>query len=436
MVIIRNCNTMKLTRTAGTQVRYDWMVGNLLCFILLFPILTSFFGSISNMVLKSTSFSTYVIYAFAFIYIYSTVIFNKEFRPCFGKFTASILLSFLFLLLNYLLFPNTRIYYAPNSVSLLLNIFIYIPIGFLCTRVKNWKLFFDRTRVVAPLTATMAIVGLTVLHFEQSYTYMEISNAILIGFLLGWYDFWKRRNMVSLISSLVIFFIQLFFGSRMSAFSCVAYAAILILIDIFCFKNTKKKMMKYLLISVLLLILGLIWIVYGDLILMRIGIQSRTIERLLNGTFGQSSGRDIIYDSAKDIISTMGFQINGVFGDRLQLSRYLFNNSLTTGYVHNVFYELLISFGWLGGLVAIFTIIAPLVKRFIFTRNNQFREIVSLFFCLIFLRLLVSGSCMIEGYFFVFVFVIYNKNWTIQEHYKKTSQFYGGINGESINSCL
>ena len=122
------------------------------------------------------------------------------------------------------------------------------------------------------------------------------------------------------------------------------------------------------------------------------------------------NGRETIYELCKAGISKMGFKIGGLFGDRIYLSNYMPVGSYKTNYAHNVFYEIFLSFGWIFGTALIGYILFNSMKTF-FSNNysKDYQISVSFFFSLIFMRLIVSGSFLIEGQFILFLFLLMNR---------------------------
>ena len=390
------------------QNQYDKRACTMLSMCMLFAILTNFFGAIFTRILGDSKVATYIIYFLAFIFIYYQII---KIRTPFQKFSRLIIVfifPILIFLTNYLIFPSSREYFVANMIPLTLEILIWIPVGFFAMYVKNWNWFFKTSKYSPCVIAVMGVLGVGLLNFPNIYTYMEISNALLPGFLIGWYLFYKNNSLLNLASTLVIFVLQLLYGGRMSMLSCVVFVVMLFVVDLIWRKRTQQKNAVSIIIFLAATSLFFVYILSGNNALATALRDSRTIQTILSGNFVSSSSRDTIYEYGRNIIMNQGIKINGLFGDRIMLLQYMPGGSLTTGYIHNVFYEFIIDFGLLLGPVLLAFIFVPFCVSLIRTKDVVNKYVLIFFFCLIVLRLLVSGSWLIEGQFFVFIFVSYN----------------------------
>lgn len=67
-----------------------------------------------------------------------------------------------------------------------------------------------------------------------------------------------------------------------------------------------------------------------------------------------------------------------------------------TNYAHNFYYEILLSFGWIiGGFISVW--VTWRIIKSLFTDDDMVFHLCSYFLCLEFMRLLVSGSFLVEG---------------------------------------
>ncbi|MGU8312496.1 hypothetical protein ACV3RX_10685 [Clostridium perfringens] len=133
---------------------------------------------------------------------------------------------------------------------------------------------------------------------------------------------------------------------------------------------------------------------------------SRTLEKLLNYELFISNSRNQIYDYANIELMNLGIRMNGIFGDRVALKKYDPN----IVYVHNIFYEVLLSFGFLLGSTFFIIFIVKFLFTIISKKDFMLKQMVIFYFCLIFIRLLVSGSFVIEGDFTILIFLLFNRN--------------------------
>lgn len=125
---------------------------------------------------------------------------------------------------------------------------------------------------------------------------------------------------------------------------------------------------------------------------------SRTITRILDGSFLSTSDRDAIYSTLwNDALSSPLFG-RGLWGERV----------LINGFSHNIFLEILSQFGIVFGsfVLAIFLL---LILRLVFKRNAISKPLRILFLSALpygFVSLLFSGSYLNNEWFFVLLGVI------------------------------
>lgn len=123
-----------------------------------------------------------------------------------------------------------------------------------------------------------------------------------------------------------------------------------------------------------------------------LGLSSRSLEAIVEGSFADGNGRDQIYEMASDLIgqgATFGY---GFYGDR-----YTIGQSYYWGYPHNVILELQITFGAVPGIV-IAVLIGLFVLHALFAGKREYREL-ALLFTLLCLQLFVSNSYLYCSYF-------------------------------------
>ncbi len=125
----------------------------------------------------------------------------------------------------------------------------------------------------------------------------------------------------------------------------------------------------------------------------RYGFSSRSLLYLLQGDFADSSGRDRIYATAIDMIRNGGLFGYGVYGDR-----YVIGEFMIYGYCHNVFLELLITFGPLGGGLCILLLMGGIVGLYRRSKTID-QQIVLITFLVGACKLMLSNSFWYMPYF-------------------------------------
>ena len=127
-------------------------------------------------------------------------------------------------------------------------------------------------------------------------------------------------------------------------------------------------------------------IAFGENLLNSIGLNSRTLERVLTGHGTDLSGRDDIWGITLERIRTGGLFGNGAFGERVAVGQ-----KYRWGYAHNIFLEVYCAFGYVGGTL-FFAVLLPQVFKTGVRCTDARDQIVFLTFAVSSLKLLLSDS--------------------------------------------
>ncbi len=128
-----------------------------------------------------------------------------------------------------------------------------------------------------------------------------------------------------------------------------------------------------------------------------LGIQSRTMDSLVSGSFSSANGRDKIYQIAVDLIKSGGPMGYGFYGDRPHIGP-----RFRWGYCHNIALEILVQFGYILGVMLLLILIYNIVKFFI-RCNSKNSQIIFVTIFISTLRLLVSNSFWYEPWFWALI---------------------------------
>lgn len=383
------------------QEKYNKNICFLLTLVLMLPLLTNFFGSIVSNAVGTTTYSTYAIYGSILL------LFGLKYRLKGKKFYFFLILTSIVLgiiILNRIIFPKSYLYMIANREYVSIMLIFYYPIAYAMTSVTDWEHFFKYMRFAAMWTPFLCWFALKFLGLDEMISYMQLSNVLLPGFLAGWYIARIQRKRIYYVPSIVSLYLQIFYGSRMSFASALVF---IVLLELFELRNDSSR--RSVIKVTILIICSILGIAYFSEImewflktLEVMGFaDSRTVQKLIDGSVFESAGRDIIYKRAEHELGNLGAGMYGFFGDRIVFEKY---GGIV--YVHNIFYELIFSFGWiLGGYISLW-LIMKIVKNYFFQKDNMKRVMVSYFVCLIFLRLLVSGTFMTEGQFLLLIGVL------------------------------
>lgn len=217
--------------------------------------------------------------------------------------------------------------------------------------------------------------------YSMSYGY-NMLRPCLVFLFYGMQDKNKLMFSAGVIGSVSI----LMLGSRAAAICVLAFLALYFYF--YTMRNSDKKKRTSLIIGIF--IFALIWCVFYRPILESVaslfeslGFPSRTIERLLEGSLADDTIREEVYYARSfRIIKNGGFLGLGMLADRYYLGNYC----------HNIFLEIFINFGWIGGTVLTFLLVVLIYRMLFKCKSDSWRGIFLIFFCSCFFRLLVSYS--------------------------------------------
>lgn len=390
------------------QNKYNQNISLLLALVLSIPLLTNFFGSISNVLTGTTTYTTYAIYgAIMVCFLFKYRLSGRQFY--FFLILTSLLLGLL--LLNRVIFVKSYAYFYMNKEVLYRILVFYYPIAYAMAWIDDYSHFFKYMRYNAFWTPFLCWVSLTYFELGKIINYMHISNLLLPGFLAAWYIARVKKKKLYYASAFFSLYLQLLYGGRMSFASGIVFI-ILLEVLLLSKEKTAKGIMKVAFLF-MLTILGYAYYeqVIGLIIsfLESLNLESRTLKNILEGTIFESKTRDIIYQRAWYEMKNMGVSMYGLFGDRISLEKYNPMHGYTTNYVHNIFFELILSFGWfIGGVISVWLIYK--IIKYVFFEKDYEKRLMSVFFvCLIFMRLLVSGSFLIEGQFLFMIGIFFSR---------------------------
>lgn len=140
------------------------------------------------------------------------------------------------------------------------------------------------------------------------------------------------------------------------------------------------------------------------------GLSLRLFDKMKDGQFTSTSGRDIIAERVWKFIWVFPIGGAGLFADRVATGGF---------YAHNIILEILIEFGVFLGPILLVTILLIILRAFAAMRKMHDSEGLSLLlalFCSHFVKLFLSGSYLLESGFFMLI----GFSLSVIRNYKKT----------------
>ena len=261
----------------------------------------------------------------------------------------------LLIIIHVLLFPtNNEIFF--NTVSTFL--FTIFP-GVLCIQcIRDYNLLF-RKFVLASYVVSVINVGVFILlllgKFAGSVYSMGFSDALvfptnaIIAYCLRTQN--RKGNFFGVLLIGINCLTIVLFGSRGSLAAIVAFFTLVII------KRNFRYEAKSIISSLLLVVFAIILILFSNSIIHfviaifdSIGISSRSLQLLLQNEFFSNNGRIDIWRTIWEGIMENPLQMRGINADQLLKTGFYH----TSNYSHNLFLELMYSFGIIiGGLLSI-----------------------------------------------------------------------------------
>ncbi|MDJ0332960.1 O-antigen ligase family protein [Planococcus sp. S3-L1] len=223
-------------------------------------------------------------------------------------------------------------------------------------------------------------------NFESqiSYNYEEYMSAaynVVIFWGILALTFIRSKNFFDLLLLLFSSYTIFIYGSRGAIF-----VVMILLIYLILFQTKKFSLIKFSFIGFVILLVSfknffleklINWLTLND-------FNTYTVKRIVSNTIFESETRMQIYHSALDLI-----RVNP-FGYGLGADRYLLGGE---GYFsHNIFIELILSYGVVFGLVISFFIIFVGLKMIFTVKDENWSGLFALFFLSGITMLMYSGS--------------------------------------------
>jgi hypothetical protein len=223
------------------------------------------------------------------------------------------------------------------------------------------------------------------------------SMSMSYAMLLPMASLYSRKKWYSILAFLFLLVVSLLIGSR-GAIVCIF---IYILYDLFK-NNIKSLVFIFLLILMSYAMLPMIMNSLDN-----VGISSRTLNMIVEGSIGQETHRDEIREIVYKEIKANPIVGVGVWGDR----PILIPKFSKASYCHNIVLEILLDFGIIFGTIILLVLFCLWLNAF-FKADSYNKRMLILFTATCLLPLMFSGSYLLEQFFGLFlgvVFVVLNR---------------------------
>lgn len=296
--------------------------------------------------------------------------------------------------LNYLLFPETRAFVFTDSM-IVVYVFFMIPCAIAIRKVRNFDRFFEILYPYAAAAVTAGGMILLFFNYEEYLVYMEFSYAMLPSICALYYALRTRQKKLMPAVLFVSGFVEIFvFGARAPLLFVLAFIAVYELL-----RTDNPLPLKVVFVAAGALAV-VVFSYYEESVLNWLNTipmfsGSRFLETLSAGELLESESRDVITFYCYQRLETMGMAISGFWGDR----KYC-----PGAYPHNIFLEILMTYGWVLGSIAI--LLLGLLCLSVLLKKGSRRDVALFLLVTLWGRYLISGSYIQEGKFWVGLFAL------------------------------
>ena len=300
--------------------------------------------------------------------------------------------SFFFLYLFSLLISGgeQNSYLIENAYLIL---FITAPMYFVGINAKPNKIFN-----LLYLLSALCIIGelffSVLFQPERDYAGDQISRAysLLPHVCMATYYVFKKPGILSAGIALMGLFSMMTFGSRGAILSYFIFLIVYLLLN---FKSNKKALAVALFVAVAIIyfiepIMQFIFSYAADF-----NMSTRIIDKVTEGEFGQSEGRDVIRIYLLNILKDNPLQFRGIAGDCIGW----------VNYAHNIIIELCFDFGVVLGSLMFLLIIGHIFRGFAKAQDPISKGFLLVVVCGSFLEQFFGGPLQTSfGFFFLMGF--------------------------------
>lgn len=370
----------------------------LLCFLFFLPQMNYYVAAI----LSSYGIQTITPFVYFFLIltgIYS-VLRNLRYRKCFLWSFGMIVVLLLSLIVNW----NVTEYMITDSHSLfsspvIMLCTIYFPVFLILLTSVNLdnliNIAVNYSAVIIVLSA-IAFVNYVFVQRQSMPDYMTFAYMIVTPIMICAISVIQGRKLNLLWA--VIGYILILVGGCRGALLTVSLFFLFCFIKFFTTRGKAKTFIIKCIVALMaiLVLINLNNILNGmALILEGFGYKSRVFASLTGTSYGgetntffSGDGRNDIWKMSWNHVRIIGY---GLFGDRTVVKNE-YNNA---SYAHNWLLEMLVSFGWILGLLAIAFVLWIVLKSIIVANRSKNTTLVLLsyaVFCIIMVKHFISAS--------------------------------------------
>ena len=322
-----------------------------------------------------------------------------------GNSGFALLASALFVVMHILIFPDNNPIFGETLNTFCTTI---LPAAICVHLIYDYDRFYTgliRTAIFISSVNTLFLLSFFLGNYGGAEYSMGYSQALVFptNVLISFYFKNDRKKLTKLVYLVLIatnVLSIIVFGSRGAIVSIVFFTIVLFIkSDNYDFNKNVQRIILILVSLLILFVLSKQILQFGIGILNKIGMSSRTLELLVSRGFLADNGRMDIWRVIIDKIKDSPFAIRGINADQLLQTGFYHNSN----YAHNLFLELIYSFGILiGGILSVW-----FINKFIKTLRTNVQKDEEMIRCLflssVFPICIWSGSLWTDMYCWVWL---------------------------------
>lgn len=368
---------------------------------LIFQAVNNFAKSFSDVIgISEQTFSLMVYVCYITLYVMAFINLEKKYLKNFISISIGYILL---ILISYSMFPDTRGIVIENFLNMRQILIFYLPAMAILINFNNWRQFFYEFPNFGYLSLLLTVISLGL---GTRVSYMELGIQLLPGAMILFTSSILMKNWQTILSFAISTGLIIVLGNRMSLVSLIIYfllSTFIIFMDI----NSIKSWLVFFVSLFFLIIIIVFWkevlqlVIY---VLNAFNIDSRNLEYIVKGQANNLGFREIMYEQSINILEQLDFKPNGLFSDRVYL-RKIWPDVV---YVHNIVLEMTFAFGGIVTFFLLFCLLYKIIKGILTSKLVSQKQMIIVLVCLALPRLMISGSFIIEGYFFLLLGGIMN----------------------------
>ena len=281
-----------------------------------------------------------------------------------------------------LLFPENNKYFV-NTIATFIS--SCLPTYIMLSILRDYDILLNQLCKTSKIlgVVNLFLFALTrIANLDLGVYSMGFGYACLIPSMFLILELFKKRNLIGILSLISLVLSIVTVGSRGPLLSLIFYVIILF----YKYNASNKRYIKLVVFSLLLVVFCLLLNpILNNIInlLIRSGIQSRTLSLLARGTI-HLGNRDVIFRTLLDEIVLSPFSIRGINAEY----------AIVGGYAHNLILELIYQFGIIIGSIVVVFIALMVMKTLRLQKlsKDTHAQICLAFMCSSIFALMVSGS--------------------------------------------